>query len=197
MHPKSDTPEATDSSVHSTRLDLFDNSDFHPGSILKRLLWVLLSGLFFQNWIPWPSQLKSTLLRIFGAQIGEGLILKPRVTIKYPWKLRIGDHVWIGENVWIDNLAEISIGSHVCISQGALLLCGNHDFKKSTFDLITRSINLEDGVWIGAKCVVAPGVTCRSHSVLSLGSVATKDLEAWTVYQGNPATAKKPRSQNS
>jgi putative colanic acid biosynthesis acetyltransferase WcaF len=76
-------------------------------------------------------------------------------------------------------------------------LCGNHDFKKSTFDLITRPIDLEDGVWIGAKCVVAPGVTCRSHSVLSLGSVATKDLEAWTVYQGNPATAKKPRSQNS
>ena len=103
----------------------------------------------------------------------------------------------IGENVWIDNLAEISIGSHVCISQGALLLCGNHDFKKSTFDLITRPIDLEDGVWIGANCVVAPGVTCRSHSVLSLGSVATKDLEAWTVYQGNPATAKKPRSQNS
>jgi putative colanic acid biosynthesis acetyltransferase WcaF len=197
LHPKSDTPEATDSSVHSTRLDLFDNSDFHPGSILKRLLWALLSGLFFQNWIPWPSQLKSTLLRIFGAQIGEGLILKPRVTIKYPWKLRIRDHVWIGENVWIDNLAEISIGSHVCISQGALLLCGNHDFKKSTFDLITRPIDLEDGVWIGAKCVVAPGVTCRSHSVLSLGSVATKDLKAWTVYQGNPATAKKPRSQNS
>lgn len=183
--------------MQSTRLDRFDNSDFHPGSILKRLLWALLSGLFFQNWIPWPSQLKSTLLRIFGAQIGEGLILKPRVTIKYPWKLRIRNHVWIGENVWIDNLAEISIGSHVCISQGALLLCGNHDFKKSTFDLITRPIDLEDGVWIGAKCVVAPGVTCRSHSVLSLGSVATKDLEAWTVYQGNPATAKKPRSQNS
>ena len=170
---------------------------FIRGSILKRLLWALLSGLFFQNWIPWPSQLKSTLLRIFGAQIGEGLILKPRVTIKYPWKLRVRDHVWIGENVWIDNLAEISIGSHVCISQGALLLCGNHDFKKSTFDLITRPIDLEDGVWIGAKCVVGPGVTCRSHSVLSLGSVATQDLEAWTVYQGNPATAKKPRSQNS
>ena len=183
--------------MHSTRLDLFDNSDFHPGSILKRLLWALLSGLFFQNWIPWPSQLKSTLLRIFGAQIGEGLILKPRVTIKYPWKLRVRDHVWIGENVWIDNLEEISIGSHVCISQGALLLCGNHDFKKSTFDLITLPIDLEDGVWIGAKCVVAPGVTCRSHSVLSLGSITTKDLEAWTVYQGNPATAKKPRSQNS
>ena len=135
----------------STRLDLFDNSDFHPGNVVKRLLWICFSGLFFQTWIPWPSKLKSTLLRGFGARIGKGLVIKPRVTIKYPWKLRIGDHAWIGENVWIDNLAEVTVGSHVCISQGALLLCGNHNFKTPTFDLITRPITLEDGVWIGAQ----------------------------------------------
>ena len=181
----------------STRLDLFDNSDFHPGNVVKRLLWICFSGLFFETWIPWPSKLKSTLLRGFGARIGKGLVIKPRVTIKYPWKLRIGDHAWIGENVWIDNLAEVVIGSHVCISQGALLLCGNHNFKTPTFDLITRPITLEDGVWIGAQSIIAPGVTCGSHSVLALGSVAAKDLEAWTVYQGNPATAKKPRPTNS
>lgn len=178
----------------TTRLDLFDNSGYNPGNVVARILWVLVRGLFFQTWFPWPSVLKTGLLRVFGARIGKGAVIKPRVTIKSPWKLEIGDHVWIGEQVWIDNLDQVVIGSHVCISQGALLLCGNHDYSKATFDLMTGSITLEDGVWIGAKSIVAPGVTCQSHSVLSVGSVATSDLEAFTIYQGCPAQAKKPRN---
>ena len=130
---------------------------------------------------------------MFRASIGSGVVIKPRVTIKYPWKLVVGDHSWIGEQVWIDNLDQVTIGANVCISQGALLLCGNHDYKKPTFDLITGPIVLENGVWIGAKASLAPGVTCGSHSVLSMGSVASKDLEAWTVYQGNPAVAVRER----
>ena len=96
--------------------------------------------------------------------------------------------------MWIDNLDQVSIGNHVCISQGAMLLCGNHDYKKATFDLITGPIVLENGVWIGAKASVAPGVTCASHSVLTMGSIATKDLAAWQIYQGVPAVAKKLRT---
>ncbi len=133
------------------------------------------------------------LLRMTGASVGAGVVIKPRVTIKYPWKLAVGDHSWIGEQVWIDNLDQVTIGAHVCISQGALLLCGNHDYKKPTFDLITGPIVLEDGVWIGAKASVALGVTCGSHSVLAMGSVATKNLEEWIVYQGNPALAVRER----
>ena len=177
-----------------TRLDQFDNSDFDPGNFAKRTLWVLVSGIFFQTWFPWPSQLKAAVLQIFGATIGKDLVLKPRVTIKYPWKLTIGNHVWIGEQVWIDNLAEVTIGNHVCISQGALLLCGNHNYKKQAFDLITGPIALEDGVWIGSKSAVAPGITCHSHSILTLGSIATSNLEAHGIYQGNPATLKKHRT---
>ncbi len=158
----------------STRLDLFDNSDFHPGNVVKRLLWICFSGLFFQTWIPWPSKLKSTLLRGFGARIGKGLVIKPRVTIKYPWKLRIGDHAWIGENVWIDNLAEVTVGSHVCISQGALLLCGNHNFKTPTFDLITRPITLEDGVWIGAQSMPSHRVSLAVPTVSSPSAVSQR-----------------------
>ena len=97
------------------------------------------------------------LLRMTGASVGAGVVIKPRVTIKYPWKLAVGNHSWIGEQVWIDNLDQVTIGAHVCISQGALLLCGNHDYKKPTFDLITGPIVLEDGVWIGAKASVALG----------------------------------------
>ena len=176
-----------------TRLDQFDNSDYRPGHWLARVLWVLVAGLFLQTWFPWPSALKRTLLRLFGANIGRGVVLKPRVTIKYPWKLAVGDHCWIGENVWIDNLGQVTLGNHCCLSQGALLLCGNHDYKKSTFDLIVGDITLEDGVWIGARASVGPGVTCGSHSMLAMGSIATQDIQARMIYRGNPATKIKAR----
>lgn len=139
----------------------------------------------------WP---KRALLRLFGAKIGKGLIIKPDVNIKYPWKLNIGDHVWLGEEVWIDNLDEVAIGSHSCLSQAVMLQCGNHDYKKSSFDLFTKPIIIEEGVWLGARSIVVQGVTCRSHSVLAVNSVATSDLEAWYIYQGNPAVKLRPRN---
>jgi len=129
---------------------------------------------------------KRMLLRVFGAKIGKGVVIKPGVNIKYPWFLKIGNHSWIGEGVWIDNLGLVEIGENVCLSQGALLLCGNHNYKKVTFDLMVGDIKLENGVWIGAKCIVTGNVTCCSHAILTAGSVATSDLEAFGVYQGNP-----------
>ena len=87
----------------------------------------------------------------------------------------------------------MTIGSHVCLSQGVMLLTGNHNYTKPTFDLMVGKIILEDGVWLGALSVVCPGVTCGSHSVLSVGSVATKDLEAYGIYQGNPAMKVRER----
>ena len=168
------------------------------------LLWVVVRPTFnlmprqilFSNVVPLAFKLglKVGLLRVFGARIGSGAVIKPRVTIKYPWKLEVGDHVWIGEQAWIDNLDRVVIGSHVCISQGALLLCGNHDYTKATFDLMTGPIVLEDGVWMGAKSAVMPGVTCQSHAVLTAGSMATSDLDPYTIYQGCPAQAVKPRT---
>ena len=178
----------------TTRLDLFDNSGHNHGNVVARVFWVVASGLFFQTWFPWPSELKVGLLRVFGARIGSGAVIKPRVTIKYPWKLEVGDHVWVGEQAWIDNLDRVVIGSHVCISQGALLLCGNHDYSKATFDLMTEPIVLEDGVWMGAKSAVMPGVKCQSHAVLTAGSMATSDLDPYTIYRGCPAQAVKPRT---
>jgi putative colanic acid biosynthesis acetyltransferase WcaF len=139
------------------------------------------------------SGFKVRLLKLFGASVGKKIIIKPYVNIKYPWKLKIGDHCWIGENVWIDNLSHIYIGNNVCISQGAMLLTGNHDYTKESFDLIVGEITLEDGVWIGAQAVVCPGVVCASHSILTVKSVATKNMDAYMIYQGNPASAVKQR----
>jgi putative colanic acid biosynthesis acetyltransferase WcaF len=176
-----------------TNLSSFDNRWYRPGPLWKRALWYPVQAFFLGSRMNPFSGVKVCLLRLFGARIGKGVVIKPGVNIKYPWKLTIGDHSWIGEAVWIDNLSQVTIGSNVCISQGALLLCGNHNYRKSTFDLVLGEITLEDGVWIGAGSVVCPGVTCHSHAVLSVGSVATKDLEAFSIYQGNPAVKIRER----
>jgi putative colanic acid biosynthesis acetyltransferase WcaF len=175
-------------------LKSYDNSSYSPGSSgLKRLLWFYVNTMFINcAWMP-VSSIKVSLLRLFGARIGNDVVIKPNVNIKYPWFLSIGNSVWIGEEVWIDNLTEVSISDNCCLSQGAMLLTGNHNFTLPTFDLIVQKIVLEEGAWVGAKAVVCPGITCKSHSVLAVGSVATKDLEANGIYQGNPATFVKER----
>lgn len=174
-------------------LNNYSNTSYNPGSSFKRLLWYFFNIIFIKSGLFPFYGFKIFLLRLFGANIGKSVLVKPNVNIKYPWLLEIGDHVWIGENVWIDNLAYVKIGSNVCISQGAFLLTGNHDFRKRTFDLITKEIVIQDQVWIGAKAIVCPGVICEQASVLSAGSVANKNLEANFIYQGNPAIKIKSR----
>lgn len=177
-----------------TDLSSFRNPSFSRGAPLwKELAWYFISAMFFRHPLTLSSGIKVWWLRRFGARLGKGVLIKPSVQIKFPWKLQVGDYSWIGEHVWIDNLEQVSIGSNVCISQGALLLTGNHDYSKPTFDLITKPIVLEDGVWIGAKAVVGPGVRAHTHAVLSLGSIASKDLEAYGVYRGNPAELVRAR----
>jgi putative colanic acid biosynthesis acetyltransferase WcaF len=171
-----------------TNLATYNNYPFHPGgNAVKRLLWFYVNAIFFKTSLIPSSTFKVFLLRIFGAGIGKNVTIKPCVNIKYPWFLQIGDQSWIGENVWIDSLVMISIGANVCLSQGAVLLTGSHNYKKTSFNLITKEVILEDGVWIGAGAIVNLGITAASHSVLTSGSVATKNLQAYSVYQGNPA----------
>ena len=174
-------------------LSKFNNDWYQPGGTIKRTCWFYINAIFFQtNLFPF-SGLKVYLLRLFGAKVGKGVFIKPAINIKYPWFLEIGDYVWIGENVWIDNLTQVTIGNNVCISQGAMLLTGNHNYKLQSFDLMVGNIILEDGVWIGAKSVVCPGITCATHSILSVGSIATKNLESFGIFQGNPAIKIKER----
>lgn len=183
----------------TTDLASYNNSWYKAeigASKLKQLLWYVTNIIFFKNALNPVSGLKVSLLRMFGAKVGKGVMIKPSVNIKYPWKLVIGDYSWVGENVWIDNLANVTLGSNVCLSQGAMLLTGNHDYSKKTFDLSVKAIVLEDGVWIGAQAMVCPGIICRSHAVLAACSVATKNLEAYKIYQGNPAVEVRERIIN-
>ncbi|MFC1812267.1 WcaF family extracellular polysaccharide biosynthesis acetyltransferase [Thermodesulfobacteriota bacterium] len=176
------------------RLDLYDNSWFERGKpAWVESLWLVVQALFVQSWIPGAKHRKA-LLRQFGAQIGKGVDIKPGARIKFPWRLKIGDYSWIGEDVWIDNLAPITIGDHCCISQGVYLCTGNHNWKSERFDLITEPIEIKDKVWMGARSMVGPGVTVNEGAVLTLGSVATHDLKAGWIHQGVPAGAIRKRS---
>ena len=142
---------------------------------------------------PAGSRLRITILRIFGARIGSGVVIKPHVKVKFPWRLTVGANSWIGEGVWIDNLAEVKIGCNACISQGAYLCTGSHDWSAPTFDLVVRPIEIGDEAWICANASVGPGVRAGRGAVLTLGAVATRDLEDWTCYAADALRATRRR----
>jgi len=179
--------------VRHVDLSQYSRGSYDPGHLSKRVGWYVVNALFVDTKIPWPQKLKKWLLIFFGARIGTDFVIKPRVSVKYPWFLEAGEHVWIGEGVWIDNLSPIKIGNHVCISQGTAIFTGNHDYKKTSFDLIVKPVEIHDGVWVGAKCVICPGVILGTHSVITAGSVVTNDTETYFVYQGNPARSVRGR----
>jgi putative colanic acid biosynthesis acetyltransferase WcaF len=144
-----------------------------PGNrnLCWRVAWYMTNALLFQSAILalLPSSAKAWLLRAFGAQVGVGLVCKPRVTIKYPWFLEIGSHVWLGEGVWIDNHCEVRIGSNVCISQGAYVFTGNHDWNDPRFRFFCKPIEIGDSVWITAFQRVGPGTKIPESHVLTGG----------------------------
>ena len=155
--------------------------------------WYVVKRLFFLTAIPWPSPLKAALLRRFGARVGRGVVIAPRVNITMPWKLRIGDHSWIGEEAYLLSLEPISIGANVCISQRAFLCTGNHDYTEPTFDYSGTPIDVGDGAWIGAQAFVGPGVEVGVDTVVTAGSVATSSLPQGMVCAGNPCEPVRER----
>jgi len=179
-----------------TDLSKFRTDNYKAGPAWKVFIWYFINYYIFFSVIPWPYFFKRMLLRLFGARLGKGLIIKPKVRIKNPWRLVIGNNCWIGESVWIDNLENVEIGNNVCLSQGAMLLTGNHDYKLAHFPYRLGKIIIEDGVWIGAKSVVCPGVQCKSHSILTVNSVASKSMDAFGIYSGNPAILTRNRKFN-
>lgn len=145
--------------MKKTDLSIYDNSWFNDGaSKLKIRVWYIVNTLFFNCGWNISSGLKISLLKAFRARIGKGVVIKTHVNIKYPWRLSIGDYVWIGEYSWIDNMVEVDLGNNSVLSQGAMLLCGNHDYKKVTFDLMPGKIIIGEGAWVGAGQLFAQGL---------------------------------------
>ncbi len=163
-----------------------------PG-LLWWATWWPIGGLVLDSGLLPFSRLKTLVLRAFGATVGVGVVVKPRVRIKDPRNLTVGDHCWIGEEVWIDNLAPVTFGEAVCVSQGAYLCTGGHNYARPSFDLVIGPITVQDQAWVGAKAVLLPGVTVGAGAVVAAGAVVTKDVPPRMIVAGNPARALRPR----
>ncbi len=124
---------------------------------------------------------------MFGARIGEGVIIKPSVNIKYPWFLEIGDHSWIGERAWLDCTAPLKIGKHVVISQGVYLCCGTHDWQDPGMGSVIAPITVEDGAWVAAFACVAGNVTMGRRPWSRWGRSCSPTASRACTYRGNPA----------
>lgn len=166
----------------------YDNSWYSPGrGLVVRSLWMFLGAPLFRSTWCVSSALRCSLLRLFGARIGRGVVIRQGVMVKYPWHLHVGDHTWIGENVWIDCLTTVRVGSNACLSQGAYLCTGNHDWTDQHFGLRVEPITVGDGAWVGARSTLLPGVTLLEGAVAAAGSVVTRSVPAWQIVSGNPA----------
>jgi putative colanic acid biosynthesis acetyltransferase WcaF len=149
--------------------------------------WSLIGAPLLASRMLYMSRLKVAVLRIFGARVGRGVLVRPGVRVKFPWYLSIGDYSWIGEDAWIDNLAPVTIEANVCISQGVYLCTGNHDWRTHNMRLFHRPIILQEASWVGARSTLCPGVTLGCGAVVAVGSIVTRSIPSWQIYGGNPA----------
>lgn len=167
--------------------------DYQGRGPVVRLLWYFVSLVVFQTGLFPFGRIKPSILRLFGAQVGKGLVVKPYVRIKFPWRLTTGDHVWIGEETWIDNLADVTLGSHICISQGCYFCTGSHNHRSRGFELETKPIVVGSGAWIAARTTLLPGAKVGANAIVAAASVVSGDVEPATIAGGNPAKFIKHR----
>jgi putative colanic acid biosynthesis acetyltransferase WcaF len=146
-------------------------------------LWLLAELLLVTNPLQISSTLRATVLRAFGAQIGRGVILRPRMRVKFPWKVRIGDRSWIGEGVWIHNQDQVDIGADVVLSQETFVTTGSHRHR-TDMGLTTRPVVIEDGAWITSRCVVLGGAHVGRSALARPLTVVTGDVPANAVVSG-------------
>ena len=168
-------------------LNGYRNDFYDPGrGIVVRTIWYYVSLAFLENgWLPF-SRLKTSILRVFGARIGNGVVIHPNVRVKFPWKLAVGDNCWIGRDVWIDNLDNVTLESDICVSQGAYLCTGSHDHKSMTFELKTGPITVEHGSWVCCRATILGGAIVPRLTVIPANQVYSPR------YESNVAV-RKPR----
>jgi putative colanic acid biosynthesis acetyltransferase WcaF len=176
------------------RLSEFRNDWYKPGrSLFWQCAWFFLGLPLLRSALIPSSAFRCFLLRFFGATLGPGVVIKPGVRIKYPWRFTAGADTWLGEDCWIDNLADVQLGSSVCLSQGTYLCTGNHDWTDPAFGLIVKPIRIDDGAWVGARSVVCPGIAIGAGAVAAAGSIVNRNIPPMEIHGGNPAVFLKRR----
>ena len=168
-------------------------SNFRGRSALNVQLWWFVQATFFQ-WSPqFAYAYRRWLLRLFGAKIGKGVIIRPSVTITYPWKVSIGDHAWVGDNVVLYSLGEIEIGNNSVVSQRSYICTGDHDFTQPDFPIRSRKITIGEQAWVAADVFIAPGITIGAGAVIGARSSVFMDMPAGMLCFGSPCKAFKKR----
>ncbi|MFT6841340.1 MAG: putative colanic acid biosynthesis acetyltransferase WcaF [Psychroserpens sp.] len=161
-------------------------------AVVVQLWWVVQASLF-----AWSPQFmygwRRFLLRLFGAQIGKNVIVRPNVKVTYPWKVTIGNYSWIGDNVELYSLGEIEIGANVVVSQKSYLCTGSHDYLKEDFPIYAEKITIKDECWLATDVYVAPGITIEKGIVIGARSSVFTNLTKQGVYIGSPAKFYKER----
>ncbi len=173
------------------------NGDFETGrSKLFIGLWLLVEWIFVTNSLQISSKLRIMALRSFGATIGEGVIMRQRIRVKFPWRLTIGERCWIGEGVWIHNQGELSIGADTVVSQESFLTTGSHDIR-SNMNLVIKPVRIGNGVWITSRCMVLSGVEIGDNALILPGSVVDRSVDPQSIYGGVPARFIKRREMDT
>jgi putative colanic acid biosynthesis acetyltransferase WcaF len=179
-------------------LSRFDNTENAHAEIgrcfFTRTAWFFLGLPLLRCSILPSSSFRRRLLTLFGATIGEGAVIKPGVRVKFPWKLKAGRHCWFGEDSWIDNIAPVTLGDHVCISQGVYLCTGNHDWSDPAFRLMAGPIRIESGAWVASRAVLGPGSVIGECAVVGFGAVVNGSVPPYEIHAGNPARFLRHRS---
>jgi putative colanic acid biosynthesis acetyltransferase WcaF len=161
-------------------------------AVVVQIWWIVQDTLF--RWSPQALYTwRNFLLRLFGARIGKSVRFRPTVRVTYPWRLSVGDNVWIGDDCVLYNLGDITIGSSVAIAHNVYLCTGTHDYTKIDFPIGQRPIHIEDEVWLPNEIFVGPGVTIGRGTVVGVRSTVLQDLPPAMICYGHPAKPVRPR----
>jgi putative colanic acid biosynthesis acetyltransferase WcaF len=170
-------------------LDIADNrrvQKYPAGEQFRRVLWSFGKLLF--RFSPRPCfAWRRMVLRCFGATVGKHVNLYPSAGIYFPWNLIVGDWSAVGEDAFIYNLGQVTLGQKVTISHRAHLCAGTHDYTQPDLPLLKPPVTIKDQAWICADAFVGPGVTVGEGAVVGARAVVMKNVEPWTVVAGNPA----------
>jgi putative colanic acid biosynthesis acetyltransferase WcaF len=176
------------------KLDLFRlPPGFRGRSAIVVQIWWLVQATLFAHSPQFLYGWRRLLLRLFGAKIGNGVLVRPSVRVTYPWKVTIGDRSWIGDHAELYSLAEIDIGADVVVSQRSYVCAATHDYTTPAFDMHGRKIAIEDQVWLAADVFISPGVTIGRGTVVGARSSVFQDLPPGMICYGYPAQPVRPR----
>lgn len=176
-------------------LRTYDSSNLQRGrSQWYVMIWWFVQAIAFPLSLHNGNRFRSWLLRLFGAEIGQGVIIRPSARFTFPWKVKIGDYSWIGDQVVFYSIDQINVGCHSVISQKSYLCTGSHDPETRSFALITAPINIGNGVWVATDCFIAAGVEIGSNSVIGARSSLFKSIPAEQIAWGSPCEVRYPRT---